>query len=223
MATVVTKTDRKRMALMKYIEIDEELYRFIASKTERIGESASDILRRLLNLSVENVDISLPASISQPSLESESAANHHPVFNQAKAAVEKIIAEQNSTGQYNPADEQTSSPATIDFDAIVSQHLLSQQKGAVGRFMHLLASLETTARSDFDKVLNVQGKGRLYFARSKQALLNSSQSSNPKEIAASGFWVTTNNNTAKKQTILTEVLEHLGCDSERAKSIAEHI
>jgi negative modulator of initiation of replication len=191
---------------MKYIEIDEELYRFIASKTERIGESASDILRRLLNLSVENVDISLPTDISHPSLESQSPVNRHPVFDQAKAAVEDIA-----------------TSTTIDFDAIVSQHLLSQQKGAVGRFMHLLSSLESTARSDFDKVLNVQGKGRLYFARSKQALLTSSKSSNPKEIASSGFWVTTNNNTAKKQTILTEVLEHLGCDSERAKSIAEHI
>jgi negative modulator of initiation of replication len=223
MATVVTKTDRKRMTLMKYIEIDEELYRFIASKTERIGESASDILRRLLNLSVEDIDISLPKAISQPSLESESLEDRNSVFNQAKAVVEKVIAEQNITGQHYPLDEDISTLVTIDFDAIVNQHLLSQQKGAVGRFMHLLASLETTARSDFDKVLNVQGKGRLYFARSKQALLNSSQSSNPKEIASSGFWVTTNNNTAKKQTILTEVLEHLGCGSERAKSIAEHI
>lgn len=223
MATVVTKTDRKRMTLMKYIEIDEELYRFIASKTERIGESASDILRRLLNLSVENVDISLPTAISQPSLESESSTNHNPVFNQAKAAVEKIIAEQSRVTQDSPFEEDIPTSTKIDFDAIVSQHLLSQQKGAVGRFMYLLSSLEANARSDFNKVLNVQGKGRLYFARSKQALLNSSKSSNPKEVASSGFWVTTNNNTAKKQTILTEVLEHLGCDSERAKSIAEHI
>ncbi|WP_351000576.1 replication initiation negative regulator SeqA [Shewanella sp. TB7-MNA-CIBAN-0143] len=207
---------------MKYIEIDEELYRFIASKTERIGESASDILRRLLNLSVENVDISLPTDISHPSLESQSPVNRHPVFDQAKVAVEKVIAEQKSAIQHVPLEDIATS-TTIDFDAIVSQHLLSQQKGAVGRFMHLLSSLESTARSDFDKVLNVQGKGRLYFARSKQALLTSSKSSNPKEIASSGFWVTTNNNTAKKQTILTEVLEHLGCDSERAKSIAEHI
>ena len=208
---------------MKYIEIDEELYRFIASKTERIGESASDILRRLLNLSVENVDVSIPTDISHPSLESQSPVNRHPVFDQAKAAVEKVIADQNSANKHYPVDEDIATSTSIDFDAMVSQHLLSQQKGAVGRFMYLLSSLESTAGSDFDKVLNVQGKGRLYFARSKQALLNSSKSSNPKEIASSGFWVTTNNNTAKKQTILTEVLEHLGCDSERAKSIAEHI
>ena len=35
---------------MKTIEVDEELYRYIASQTLRIGESASEILRRLLAL-----------------------------------------------------------------------------------------------------------------------------------------------------------------------------
>lgn len=33
---------------MKTIEIDDELYQYIAGQTQRIGESASDILRRLL-------------------------------------------------------------------------------------------------------------------------------------------------------------------------------
>ena len=33
---------------MKTIEIDDELYHYIASQTQQIGESASDILRRLL-------------------------------------------------------------------------------------------------------------------------------------------------------------------------------
>ncbi|MDC9589991.1 replication initiation negative regulator SeqA [Xenorhabdus sp. XENO-10] len=35
---------------MKTIEVDEDLYRFIASQTLHIGESASDILRRILKL-----------------------------------------------------------------------------------------------------------------------------------------------------------------------------
>lgn len=33
---------------MKKIEVDEELYRYIASHTQHIGESATDILRRML-------------------------------------------------------------------------------------------------------------------------------------------------------------------------------
>ncbi len=34
---------------MKTIEVDEELYRYIASHTQHIGESASDILLIMLN------------------------------------------------------------------------------------------------------------------------------------------------------------------------------
>lgn len=36
---------------MKTIEVDDDLYRYIASHTQHIGESASDILRRMLKFS----------------------------------------------------------------------------------------------------------------------------------------------------------------------------
>ncbi|HEY0208539.1 replication initiation negative regulator SeqA [Acerihabitans sp.] len=38
---------------MKTIEVDEDLYRYIASHTQHIGESASDILRRMLKFNVQ--------------------------------------------------------------------------------------------------------------------------------------------------------------------------
>ncbi|PWC13747.1 replication initiation negative regulator SeqA [Brenneria roseae subsp. americana] len=40
---------------MKTIEVDEELYRYIASHTQHIGESASDILRRMLKFTAGQV------------------------------------------------------------------------------------------------------------------------------------------------------------------------
>ncbi|MGL6122841.1 MAG: replication initiation negative regulator SeqA, partial [Shewanella sp.] len=46
---------------------------------------------------------------------------------------------------------------------------------------------------------------------------------NPKEIGTSGFWVTSNNNTAKKRAILSEVLVQFGCDATVAASIAERV
>ncbi|MBC8951935.1 replication initiation negative regulator SeqA [Xenorhabdus sp. PB62.4] len=46
---------------MKTIEVDEDLYRFIASQTLHIGESASDILRRILKL-----DAGQPVQITPP-------------------------------------------------------------------------------------------------------------------------------------------------------------
>ncbi|GAA0782563.1 MULTISPECIES: replication initiation negative regulator SeqA [Pseudomonadati] len=231
---------------MKYIEIDEELYRFIASKTERIGESASEILRRLLGLPVEYVADHTPESISQPGLDALDANARDALFNKAKTIVEQLVnhraqVKAESSTQVNAAvtpEPMPTSPvapvaaeakdanavsATMDFKAVINEHLISQQKGAVGRFMFLLDALANQAGSHFDQVLQIQGKGRLYFARSKQALLDASQSANPKEIGQSGYWVTTNNNTAKKQTILSEVLIHLGCDAQQASTIAKYI
>ncbi|PWC19196.1 replication initiation negative regulator SeqA [Brenneria roseae subsp. roseae] len=42
---------------MKTIEVDEELYRYIASHTQHIGESASDILRRMLKFTAGQVAV----------------------------------------------------------------------------------------------------------------------------------------------------------------------
>ncbi len=50
---------------MKTIEIDDELYHYIAGQTQQIGESASDILRRLL----------LPHSTSGAAVTTEGAAD----------------------------------------------------------------------------------------------------------------------------------------------------
>ncbi|MEK9496934.1 replication initiation negative regulator SeqA [Photorhabdus sp. P32] len=46
---------------MKTIEVDEDLYRYIASHTQHIGESASDILRRMLKFNAEQ-----PVQNAQP-------------------------------------------------------------------------------------------------------------------------------------------------------------
>ncbi|QYJ77222.1 MULTISPECIES: replication initiation negative regulator SeqA [Shewanella] len=183
---------------MKYIEVDEELYRYIAGKTERIGESASDILRRLLGLSVAEVSEVAPVDISEPGMEQE------PVH------VPEVEPEPDVAAQ-----------TEIDFSDLLSEAGLSAQKGAVGRFLYALECLHQAAPSRFEQVLQIQGRDRLYFATSKEALLKASQSANPKEIGTSGFWVTTNNNTAKKRTILEEALVQLGCDPVRAKSLGE--
>ncbi|ASJ96840.1 replication initiation negative regulator SeqA [Shewanella marisflavi] len=177
---------------MKYIEIDEELYRHIASKTERIGESASEILRRLLGLDVETVAMEAPSQISQPGLDKEVATQSQQV-------------------------------AALDADSLLDKAALAQQKGAVGRFLFTLEAIYKATPNQFDQVLQIQGRDRLYFATSKESLLKASKSANPKEIGNSGFWVTTNNNTAKKRTILSEVLGQFGVQEKQIETIIGHI
>ncbi|QYJ84563.1 replication initiation negative regulator SeqA [Shewanella mesophila] len=181
---------------MKYIEIDEELYRHIASKTERIGESASEILRRLLGLDVETIPVTTPKQISQPSLENKQAST----ITRPEVAM---------------------SPSSIE--TLIDKEILAQQKGAVGRFLYSLEAIYNAMPQQFDQVLQIQGRDRLYFATSKESLLKASKSANPKEIGNSGFWVTTNNNTAKKRTILTEVLVQFGVAEAQIESMIGNI
>lgn len=49
---------------MKTIEVDDELYQYIAANTQRIGESASDILRRLLALDTVVAKTKAPVAVA---------------------------------------------------------------------------------------------------------------------------------------------------------------
>ncbi|MGC8068887.1 replication initiation negative regulator SeqA, partial [Salmonella enterica] len=52
---------------MKTIELDDDLYFYIASQTRHIGESASDILRRLLEQPAnQTAPVSEPVTTAQP-------------------------------------------------------------------------------------------------------------------------------------------------------------
>ena len=101
--------------------------------------------------------------------------------------------------------------------------MLAKQKGAVGRFVYLLDCLYRQHPTGFDKVLEIRGRDRLYFSTSKDALLKASKTANPKQIGASPFWVSANNNTRKKQAILNEELTELACPADLAERIAERI
>ncbi|WP_076411377.1 replication initiation negative regulator SeqA [Shewanella sp. UCD-KL12] len=181
---------------MKYIEVDEELYRHIAGKTEQIGESASDILRRLLGLDVESVNHDTPETISHPGMEAVTA----------------------------PAEVVETPPQiNTDFTECIDKEELAAQKGAVGRFLFILEAVYRAAPDQFSQVLQIQGRDRLYFATSKDSLLKASKSANPKEIGQSGFWVTTNNNTAKKRNILTEVLQQYGTVEAQIEAITNNL
>ena len=72
---------------MKTIEVDDELYQYIASQTRHIGESASDILRRMLKISAA----SQPATpvtkdvVSQPSVVAQAKPAVTPVKDKVRA------------------------------------------------------------------------------------------------------------------------------------------
>ncbi|SNY42257.1 negative regulator of replication initiation SeqA [Arsukibacterium tuosuense] len=175
---------------MKTIEIDDDLYHYIAAQTRQIGESASDILRRLLlgeqQASQTSVDSSKPeAAVTAPAKELKDSNN----------------------------------PGTI-FD-LVSRQDLQAESSVVGRFLYLLSVLARVHKKQFNKVLDIKGRNRLYFATSAEALSEAGSSTNPKQIPNTGFWVITNSNTTRKKMMLTETAIKLGYSEHDAERIRD--
>jgi len=181
---------------MKHIEIDEELYQYIASNTQFIGESASSILRRLLSLPL------IEAEVQQKNIniiESPSIAENIQKISSEDSAT-KIVAEEPSV---------IIAPSESVFNYINKEEL-AMQRGVVGRFLLLLSALHRVHPSNFSVVQDIRGKGRLYFATSEEELAQSGSSTKPRQIPESAYWVMTNSNTTRKKMMITEVTKALG-------------
>ncbi len=75
---------------MKTIEVDEDLYRYIASHTQHIGESASDILRRMLKFNGKVSSAVKPVAASPVAEKSENAV---PARDRVRAMRELLLSD----------------------------------------------------------------------------------------------------------------------------------
>ncbi len=148
---------------MKTISIDEDVYQFLLRNTQELGEGASDILRRLLN-----IPRSANGNISQ------SNATKH------------------------------------EFSEIFNDSKFLWLHTAVDKFLYFLSQAYSEHQSDFEKLLVIQGRGRTYFATSSKEIEDSGQSTQPRNIPGSPYWVMTNSPTPQKRQMLREALSILG-------------
>ncbi|MBA6328603.1 replication initiation negative regulator SeqA [Colwellia sp. MB02u-6] len=185
---------------MKNIEIDEELYQHIVSNTQYIGESASSILRRLINLP------------SQKNAEVVAAIKVELVEQIVEEVVEEVV-------------EEPVADATVDVNGSVFHYInreeLAMQRGAVGRFLLVLAALHRVHGQHFSVACQIRGRDRLYFAASEAELVASGSSTKPRQIPESPFWVITNSNTTRKKMMLTEVSRALGYNEQDLEDIRD--
>ena len=195
---------------MKNIEIDEALYQYIVSNTQSIGESASSILRRLLNLtlaenSVDDSEVMLPDS------KDESSDSLLPQVEEKLEDIEIDVIE----------EEIIESPSIDNVLNYINKEELAMQRGAVGRFLLILAALYRVHSENFSVVSEIRGRDRLYFAKSKDELSASGSSTKPLQIPDSPFWVMTNSNTTRKKMMLTKASLTLGYTNEDAEKIRD--
>lgn len=211
---------------MKSIEIDDDLYAFIAGETKHIGESASDILRRLLmpQFNPEQTAETQPGQRpAEPAVGKPATAQKATVTAAAnKAAAQKTATSSRATGGQKSAPAASRGRKTVNRGEILKRatpEALKEYTKRVDLFLFMLAQLHELHPESFKQVEQIKGKNRVYFATSKEALLNTGSSTNPKQIPGSAYWVVTNNNTAKKVAMLEQVLQLLGYDQATCESL----
>ena len=178
---------------MKIIEVDEELYQYIAGNTQSIGESASDILRRLLNLSTKNSYVPFAESLSSP-VEHSSSAN-------TKQDAKKVNAAPESSDAIKPA---------VKLEALLNSEAFKQENKAVIRFLNILTILYRTNPEGFALATeSLQGRTRVYFARDEGTLLMAGNHTKPKQIPDTPYWVITNTNSGRKMLMLEGAMQSM--------------
>lgn len=166
---------------MKTIEVDEELYRYIASHTRHIGESASDILRRMLNVTSEQPE-------QAPEAGSQSVVLAAPAIS---------------------TSAETKNPVRVIRELLLSDPYAEKNK-AIDRFMLILSTLYHLDPSKFAAATeSMYGRTRIYFAGDEQTLLAAGKQSKPRHIPGTPYWVITNTNTNRKRNMVEMVMQEM--------------
>ncbi|HAB73522.1 MULTISPECIES: replication initiation negative regulator SeqA [Pantoea] len=179
---------------MKTIEVDEDLYRYIASHTQHIGESASDILRRMLKF---NAGQSAPA-----------AAAPLAAGDAAQKAIQPARAENRPQDRVRAVRE------------LLLSDEYAEQKKAVNRFMMVLSTLYRLDPSAFaEATASLQGRTRVYFAGDEQTLLQNGTHTKPKHVPGTPYWVITNTNTGRKCSMVEHIMVSMQFPQELAEKV----
>ena len=89
---------------------------------------------------------------------------------------------------------------------LTPESLATSYSTAILRFMCALGWLSKKHGTEFSMVQHYTGRGRIYFAKNSQAILDGGNSTKPQRIPESDFWVCTNLSNKMKGQILDGVM-----------------
>ncbi|WP_436857089.1 replication initiation negative regulator SeqA [Citrobacter tructae] len=177
---------------MKTIEVDDELYSYIASHTKHIGESASEILRRMLKFS----------AASQP----------------VASAAKEVRAQQPVTVEAKPVNPVKDKVRAMREMLLSDEY--AEQKRAVNRFMLVLSTLYSLDPHAFaDATESLHGRTRVYFAADEQTLLKNGNQTKPKHVPGTPYWVITNTNTGRKCSMIEHIMQSMQFPTELIEKV----
>ncbi|OOR98801.1 replication initiation regulator SeqA [Canicola haemoglobinophilus] len=201
---------------MKIIEVDEELYQYIASQTKSIGESASDILRRLLNFPYSNLSSAVQNS---ENLSTESVTSE-PITKAQKEAPADVVKTDEVIIPVKKQSDEAIQKIVDKVRSILSSEEFQQETKAVVRFLSLLRALYRTNPESFALATeSLQGRTRVYFARDEGTLLMAGNHTKPKQIPDTPFWVITNTNSGRKMLMLEGAMQSMHLPQELIEEV----
>lgn len=196
---IIEKILANREIKMKIIEVDEELYQYIASQTRSIGESASDILRRLLSLPVHTSSVD---DLVVTSAETNKSADQKPEQAINVKEVNIKTTKKQSITAINQIVEKV--------QTLLNSTEFQEESKAVVRFLAILRVLYRTNPESFAQATeSLQGRTRVYFARDEATLLMAGNHTKPKQIPDTPYWVITNTNSGRKMLMLEGAMQSM--------------
>lgn len=204
---------------MKTIELEDDLYRYIASQTKDIGESASDILRRLLDVSGSDcADLTKVETVSQPVENIDSKTKQTLI--KSSTAVEPATVSAPIVIEPEPVSHSTL-PASID--KLIKSKKFKETTVSVTKFIQILSVLYAENPKEFDSATDIKGRKRIYFAKSEKELLSAGSTTKPREIEHTPYWVITNTNTGRKRNIITQLMAEMGYTHALIEAVSKSI
>ncbi|QIM68272.1 MULTISPECIES: replication initiation negative regulator SeqA [Basfia] len=198
---------------MKIIEVDEELYQYIASQTKSIGESASDILRRLLNLPVSGVNLTA-VDLTQSTMNStnEEKGTQLPAEKNVVAETPKPSSEQEIRTPARKQSTQSIQHIVTKVKNLLQSEAFQEESKMVVRFLNILSVLYRTNPESFAQATEQetsQGRTRTYYARDEATLLAAGNHTKPRQIPDTPYWVITNTNSGRKMLMLERTMQFM--------------
>jgi len=207
---------------MKTIELEDDLYRYIASQTQDIGESASDILRRLLALPTEHATANKNAvSVEDSSSLLERATEQNRVESQVVVSSPSSVIETNPAVVVDLTPIVTNLPASID--KLIKDKEFKNISVSVTKFIQILSVLYAEHPTEFQAATEIKGRKRIYFAKSEKALLSAGSTTKPRKIEHTPFWVITNTNTGRKRNMITQLMAEMGYPHSLIDAVSQSI
>lgn len=174
---------------MKKIDVDDELYRYIASHTQHIGESASDILRRMLKFNAGQAAVAAaPAEKREPAVEEKP-------LNSARQRVRAVR------------------------ELLLSDDYAEQKKAVNRFMMVLSTLYQLDAKAFGEATESLHGRTRVYFAGNEQTLLANGNQTKPKHIPGTPYWVITNTNTGRKCSMIEHIMQSMQFPAELIEKV----